>query len=114
MQPLSTRNGWDQGRGIFATPVSDHRNVLMLETGEAKFIDVPRGASYASFGFSDDTWVVYLPADAPPTIAEVTSDITDGSAPDFNPTLRLLDEGTKKIGFLTDADDAIVQVSFFG
>lgn len=104
-----TNSNWHTGRAVFASPVSDFVNMLNLPAGAAKTIPVPEGAGFAVFSATDDIWVRY---DDQPFPADMAVDITDGSAPDFNPTSRMI-AGVTEINILAEAACQCV-ISFYG
>ena len=114
MVPYSSRNQWDRGRGAFSLPLSDNVNALILTANTPSFIDVPGDARYVSFTASDDFWMRHYGEGDPADFQEVASDITDGTAPEFNPTVRQLTGDVVKLGFLSDQAGAVVSVSFYG
>lgn len=114
MVPYSSPNQWDRGRGAFSLPLSDNINSLTLTPNQPKFLPVPPGARYVSFTASDDFWMRHYGQDQPQDFPEATSDVIDGSAADFNPTVRQITDAVKSIGLLSDQDGAVVCISFYG
>jgi hypothetical protein len=76
--------------------------------------DVPEGAHFVLFTATDDIWVAYLKtSEGAFTFPDVSGDITDGSSPELNPTMRVIDEDVKRFAIVCEADGNVV-LSYYG
>lgn len=115
MTPFDAGSPADRGRASTAAPVSSNRNVLMLGTGP-QVLAVPEGGRFALFNATGDIWVDYLTDEDDEDIVMPTGNITDGTAPDFNPNARFLEETITKIIVASASEDAaaMVTIQFYG
>ena len=90
----------------FALPPADHCDSFTLIAGTAAAFNVPQGAKYAMFASSGDFYAKY---DGDATVPD---DVSDGSAPELNPTMRYVN-GVRKISVVAPAD-VTVTVSYYG
>jgi len=86
--------------------ISDNRNTLVLTANTAESIAVPEGAQIALFSATADFWADYDNTAIVPSV-----DITNGTAPELNPTLRRLNN-VSNISLIS-ASAAKIQISFY-
>ncbi|CAO3383427.1 NAD/NADP transhydrogenase alpha subunit-like protein [Azospirillum argentinense] len=87
--------------------ISDSRHVVALAAGVPKMAAVPAGAQRVLISATADVWVQYGVAAALPT-----SDVLTGSAPELNPSARMV-KGLSGLG-LVSATDCLVNLCFYG
>lgn len=86
--------------------ISDERNTIVLAAGIAQSIAVPAKAAIVLFSANADFW-----ADYDNTAIVPSSNITDGTSPELNPTLRRLNN-VSNISLIS-ASAAKIQISFY-
>ncbi len=98
--------------GSFARRPSDYNDVRVLAANTAEAHTVPTGANglkanYVVFSANADFWV-----DVGKTAAVPAADITDGTAPDLNPTVLYLGGSVTTISLISTAG-GIVGMAFY-
>jgi D-arabinose 1-dehydrogenase-like Zn-dependent alcohol dehydrogenase len=94
------------GQGLIGLNVARYVNARVLAASTAESLAVPAGARYVLLTANADFW-----ADFTTTAAIPATDITDGSSPLLNPSLRAL-EGTTTISVIS-ATVCIVTAEFY-
>lgn len=98
--------GHFEPKDIFARKPSGHTDARVLAAGVAETHTPPAGANYVLFSGSAD---FYARPNADPVVP--SSDVTDGSAGELNPTIWSL-EGVTTIRLIAGVE-AIVTLSFY-
>ena len=75
------------GNNTFAAPFSDTINSKVLAASVAESDTVPAGANFVIFSYTDDIYVNIAGT------AAVSTDITNGTASEINPTIRSVEAG---------------------
>lgn len=95
------------GRMTDLIPVSDSSMALILAAGVGKQVTVPAGARNVLFSATGNFW---LDSRGPATLP--TGDVLNGSAPELNPSGRMVQPG-QTLGLVAPAACA-VNLCFFG
>lgn len=94
--------------GSYALGMPTYVNARVLAANTAESFTVPTGAQFVSFASNCDFYANYT------TTASVPgSDITDGSANELNPLVRIVDGAVTSISVITAATSCIITTSFY-
>lgn len=94
------------GHNIFALPISDTINSKALAASVEETITVPTGSRFVLFSGNND---FYVKSNATATIP---IDISDGSAPELNPTMRSV-KGGDVLHLVAPNANTLVTMSFY-
>lgn len=109
MATLNNLFGFPQSgsRGAFARPLICYRNCKVLAANVAESDTPPAGANYVIFGADGD---FYALADSDPAVP--SADISDGTSPEINPIIMLL-EGVTTVRVVSETAGRVITLSYY-
>ena len=111
MRPFMETGHLSSGRATFAPQPSDHVNAAVLAAATSENQAIPAGAVFVAFGADAIFYAKFGIAGV--TAAIPSGDITDGTAPEVNPSVRRIPAGVTHVALISTTAQ-VVTLSYFG